>query len=90
MPEEDITTVFVSPGSYQWTNEVGRKDEYITAEYDMADGTYSLTYHPQVCPVTTPCFTGMHAAIALRDAGYSYPQICVMLDGARADARKIG
>lgn len=87
---EDITSAFQSPTDHVWTIEQGCDDQYVTAQYDVADGTYSLTYHPRACPVTTPCFTPAHAAIALREAGYSFPQISKILDGAYHLARNVG
>lgn len=90
MPESDIAAMFQSPEKYTWSNVGGRDDDYITVDYDALDGTYSLTYHPKACPVTTPCFTPAHAAIALRDAGYSFPQISKILELAYSDARNVG
>ena len=88
MPDADITAAFHAPEGIVWCNAGGRDDDYITVDYDMLDGTYSLTYHPKACPVTTPCFTLTHAAIALRDAGYSFPQITKILDGAFLSAKE--
>lgn len=68
----------------------GRDDQYITVAYDVADGTYSLTYHPMAKSITTPCFTQNHAVIALRDAGYSFPQIGAILNDAYLAGKKTG
>lgn len=67
----------------------GREDQYITAVYDVADGTYSLTYHPMANDVTTNHFTQHHAVLALRDAGYSFPQIVKILETSYGEAHAV-
>ena len=74
---------FKSPADV-WPNgdpdDPGRDDKYITVEYDLSDGTYTLTYHPNMGEWKMPHFTQNHAVLALRGAGYSFPQIAKILD----------
>lgn len=68
------------------TGDAGRDDQYITVKYDVTDGTYSLTYHPSLGEWTAHHFTAHHAVLALRDVGYSFPQISRLLEETYKEA----
>ena len=96
MPDGEMKEFMFRPGT-EWVDPEacicgkGRDDNYITAQYDVADGTYSLTYHPLATDVTTHHFTQHHAVLALRDAGYSFPQIVKTLNESFEQAHsKVG
>lgn len=78
---------FKSPeDAWPITDDPGRQDKYITVDYDVADGTYTLTYHPNMGEWIARHFTQHHAVLALRDAGYSFPQITKILDSSYSEA----